>query len=1730
MKPRTWRWATLAIVVIAVASAAFAWRAVLGRALLAGALDVASGDRIAFDGVQLGSRVAILDGARVDVGGAPLLRAARITLHYDLPDLMPGGRRRYGLEAVELVAPQVTLERRPDGSFALRAPGSGGAPTVRADASPSGAPLRLAVRVRGGTLTVLDPSRRIPSSRRLTIGAITGWATIDDAARTVYRFSGNLADDRAQRLTLAGAIDVPRGYAVHHLQAARVAFPGPANYFVNTPSAQVEQGIARDLDARVYGFAGRSAGFRYHVVGSARVSGGALRVPGMNAPLHDIAGPLDISDSALTTRLWRGFLGTVAVRLAGGLYGWNAPAWRVGVVAPRTDLAGARTLFAFSRHTPLDGVVRAETLLEGPVAAPAVITRAVAPRLRYGNVPLTAVTVRGAYYDRGLDVLDGFATYGGLAVRTGGVLTPGNALQTRLIVAAHGPAARIPYLAALAPAAEVAGVALLTGNGLRFDARGSVAGSGGGTALAGAFHIDPGGDGTFGPLTLERDDGGRLAGAFGLHRSTGESGFWLSAHDYPFAGLGSGPRLPAWGIVAPTFAGRLNGQLAGAGPPSAFRLAGTIEANGLRVGGVTVDDAVAAVAGSPSGLRLGRVIAHGPWGAFAGEGSYVDRRLALAGRYDGSFARLAVFTGQIPARGLLSGPVALLIDPERTVVQIRDARTRGATVAGVALDGLQGTLGVASGGRLRVYGATARLGGGLAAAAGELRQRIGVSLGDVATAHAIRVPNVRPGRLSAIGIVTLAGGRPEFDGGAAVADAQVRGEAMAGNGDVAYSAARLGLSAVDGRVGTALGRLDGTLLGPGTPGTSFALGVRLNEAPLEPLLRGSAWGREDIAGTAAADVRVTGTPSHYTVSGRVHVPEGTVHGLAFTAFDTQIELSPSGVAAHGGTVTVGSTRAAFAGSLSGAQASAQLLLPRADLSDFDDYFDAGDALAGRGRVAVAFAERGALVSTSADVALRGVRYRRLQLGDLRARWASHGRSVAGNVAFGGPTGTARTAGTVLLPPAAASPSELVAASVFRGAAQVRGLDLGVWLPALGYALPVGGRVAADATIVGRLSDPDVTTTASLVDGSIGTFPVRRLRVRASSTLRRTRLESAELALPSLEMTGSGNLGFGPRDPLNVRVHAKSPNLATLATRLFGSAGLASGAGEADVTVRGTRRSPVVTGGFDVENATVRGVAVPRTLGEFSLHGRDVVLSGVEVAFAKGALDLAGSVPFEIAPFGFGPAHAPVALQGELRDLDLGDFAPLLPPGSMLGGTLTGGVAVEGTAGSPRLAGSVTLSDGSLRTPAQTIPLERIGGSLSLAGRTATLSRLHAEGGGGTLDAQGWATFPDLDRADVTTSYALRVAAKALRLNLPAYGGGQVDGALSLARPARGRPVLAGGVELSDATIPFSALLLPRGSGTAPGVLPPDLALDFGIVAGRNVRVRSANVDIGARGSLQVAGDLALPQPSGLFTSTGGTLTYFNTVFRLEDGTVRFAPDFGATPILDAVATTHVLDPDPNTVRNAAGSADVTLSLAGPVTNLSIDLTSQPAYDRQQILGLLLGAPALGASNLFGETAGSPTLYGSNATAGLSPGVVGNRNTSGELSVAEEAFGVANAQFTRTLLAPFETSLAEVVGLSNINLNVDYTGNVGVQARKHVGTKLNALFGTSFGYPYRQTFGFEYRPNAFSAAQVTVFQTLGATGLNSLTPTTSITNTGKLQAAQPQSGTTGVSFSLQRLFP
>lgn len=1733
------RWVAVAALV-AFAALVVAFSGPISRSLVAGTIDLATGYRVAFDSLDVRRDLATLRAVRVDRNGEPVLRADRLALRYRLHDVLPGGRHRFGITGFALDRPLVTLVRHRDGSFNVSPPSLAIARAPVNEKTSSLVPIRLFATVRDGEIVLDDRFRALPESRRLALGSLAGSFAIDTAALSTYHVRGAFADDAAQPFALDGRFDV--GYGVHRLRSPGFGLVPIVNYFINGPAARFESGFARAADIRLYGFAPRPGEpIAYHLGGTFRFVGGGMRVPGLVPPAREMNGRVDLFDGGLAAPALTASLGRLRVRVAGGLLNWQSLEFRLGMLAPQTSLAEVRELFTFSRDLPLAGDARLETFLEGPVALPLVANRIAARRARYDAFPMTQLGARAIYYDGALEVVGLHGRYGGLDVAANGGIDLGATAHSQVVLDVAGPARKIPYLAQLAPGATVRTVALLTGPNIAFDARGVVEGGDAETTIGGLFHIDPRGEGNLGPIEIARAGGSSIAGTFYLDRVASRSAFWLDARDITYADLPRAVRLPGLDLQAPQFGGRLDGGLAGAGPPSDFRIAGRLAGRAVHVGTFRLDDVASDVLGRIGDFRLGRVAAHGPWGTFVGRGAYIGDGLALDGNYRGSFAQTATLTGDLGGRGPLAGPVALLIDPRRTIVQSRGVTSPGGRVLGVPVERLAGTLAV-TGKHVRIYAGTGSVAGGTLVAAGTLdgARSLGVSVAgvDASRLHAL-VPLEGRGQVSAIGAFGTVGKASRFEGGLALAGGSSLDRLpVAGNGDLVLLGKGVRFDTTDASLGPAFGTLAGSLGGIGSAAASYDARVHLVSAPLAKFVRLAYPGEDDVNGTITGDLRLRGAGAALTLAGTLGLPEANINGLSVRDGAVDLAVDASGISARRGSVIVGSTRAGFGAELRGRDAALRLDAPRANLADFNDFFDAGDMLGGRGRIAAHFVKRGGAVRSDADIAIAGLAYRRLDLGDASARWNSRGSNVTGAIAVGGASGRLETAGTLGL--AARAPlDKLLQRSRFDGTARLRGLDLGVWLPALGYQVPILGRVDADAKISGPLRNPNVRTDASLVGGSIGAFPVDRLAISAASTLRRTTITRAELALPAISLTGSGSFGLAERDPIAFGIHAKSPNIGTLANRVAKLGDGISGTVEVDLKISGTRAKPKLDGGFDLEDAAVRGVKIPRALGQFTSSGRDVVLSSVEVGFATGTLLLAGSVPLQVSPFALGPAAAPISLEFGAKGIDLANFAPLLPTGSKLGGKLDGRIAIGGTAGTPRLIGALALAGGTLASPLETYPLTDLRASVSFSGNDARLDALHAASGGGTLDATGLATFPDLVRPGPDATYTLDAVAKHLRLNLPAYGSGQIDGTLRVAhRPAR-LPVVSGNLTLADATIPFAALLIADagangGLDAAPApvaIAPPAnaFALDLTVAAANNVRVRSSNVDIGGRGDLHVGGTTAAPKLDGGFDSTGGTLTYVNTVFRLVDGRVSFTPDLGLVPTLDARAVTHVSNPDPNTLRNLSGTADVTLDVTGPVTNLSIGLTSDPAYDRQQILGLLFSAPALGASNLFGGTAGVPTLYGSTSPTGAPPGFAATRNANGQFSVAQEAFGIANAQFTRTLLAPIETSFAQAVGLSNFNVNVDYSGAVGVTARKVLGKKLNAVYGTSFGYPYRQTFGFEIKPNESTAAQFTVFQTLGATGLTSLSPPSYQGGNLKIGAAQPSAGTAGFSLSLQRLF-
>jgi len=1736
---RTLRPAALALVAVAILALAALvwWRGPVSRSLLATGLGFALGGSAHIGAFELGAGRLDLGELRVDSAryGASL-RVARIHVTFDPGGLVGRGDRRLGVRTIELDRPQVVIRRRPDGSF-----GFGGGDGVRATApvASSGLPWRLRIRIVDGSLALDDPTRRIPKARRLELSALGGRARIETGATSTFALAGRFARESGSRISMTATLDDPAGTTFARLRAPALPLAPIANWLANAPSARFLGGSLRDIDLRLYAFPARpgEAGGTIHVAGTAAVRDGALLVPGFAPPARGLAGRLALSDDALVSpgAGLAGRLGPLPVRLAGGLFDRQAPQFRIAL-AGAGDLADARRLFGWGHGLPVAGAMRLASVLGGPVGTPIVAVGLSAPSARYGPYPIADLAATLAVSRGVVDAIGVRGRYGGLAVRAQGALDlTGREPQTELVARATGGTATIPYLAQAAPDLRLEALGLLTGPGLRFAALGTMAGAGGGTTAAGTFDLGADGNGRLGPVALRGPGDARLAGTFALERRIGESRFWLDARDWPFV-RAKGAVLPGIALVAPPFTGRLSGDLAGAGSPSRFGLAGSLAATDLAVGGVRLASAAGDVGGRFGNLRLANVTARGAWGAFAGGGADTASGLALDGRYDGDFARLATLTGPLGATGPVTGPVRLLVGPSRTVVQTANVGTPGARVFGLAIAGVAGTLAIDPQG-LAIYGVTGGLGGGRVAAAGRIDRAgdLAVSVAGAGLAGAVALPLVRPGRLFAIGhVAQRPGAGPVFIGGAAVADARVRGQPSAANGPVMAGAGRLALGPSQARVGGNVGSVAGTVTDGGAGLARYDLRLHVPATALGPLAAAADSTASDLSGTAAADLRVRGRGARYLAVGTLAVPEGDLGGLAFSDATMALRVRPGAFVARRGHVTVGSTIVAFSAASAGAREAGLLLrAPAVDLTDFDDLFDDGDTLAGRGRFALRFVRRGARIATSADVALHGVRVRSFRIGDASAFWTSSGPAVRGRLAFGGEAGILAIAGTARL--ATEAPLlELAARSRFDGTATVRGLDLGVWLPAVGYAAPITGRLDADATLAGPLGRPDVRTTAALSGGSLGPFPVDRLTLAATSTARATTLERLDVALPSLALTGSGSFGLRPNDPLALHLAASSSDLGTLALRLGAGAYGIAGAGTADVVVGGTRARPRVDGAFSAAGAHLRGIAIPQAGGRFALHGREVALRDATLRFARGSVAIAGSLPLEIEPFGFGPPSAPLALTLRTAGLDLGDFAPLLPAGSSLRGVLGAELAIDGTAGAPRLVGSATLAGGTLTTPAELVPLEGIAGRAVFTGSEARLERLHTRAGSGTLDLRGTAQLGG--RSGPLGAVRLLGTAHGARLDFPAYGSGRIDGNLTLERDAAGVRSASGVLELSDTTIPFSALVLPQAAANAAGgalgppVGPAPVRLDLAVAAGRAVRVRSANVDIGARGALHVGGTTGAPVLDGNFASTGGTLTYVNTVFRLLDGSVAFTPSAGAVPLLSAHAITHVVDPDPNLLRNAVGSADVTLGVRGPLTHLTLDLTSDPAYGRQQILGLLLGAPALGDRNLF-TGADQATPYGSTAAPGSPGALATTRAASGQVVVAQEAFGIANAQFTRTLLAPVETRVAGALGLSNVDVNVDYTGAVALSARKNLGKKLNAIYATSFGYPNRQTFGFDYRPSPADAVQVTVFQTLGAYGLTSLQPVGYVTTlNSRIQAAQPISGTVGFSATLQRLFP
>jgi len=785
------------------------------------------------------------------------------------------------------------------------------------------------------------------------------------------------------------------------------------------------------------------------------------------------------------------------------------------------------------------------------------------------------------------------------------------------------------------------------------------------------------------------------------------------------------------------------------------------------------------------------------------------------------------------------------------------------------------------------------------------------------------------GNLGSVGSIgAIVGGTPRsptLAGTVVIAGGRYRNLDVAGNAALAYENGNLAVRDAAAVIGPLFVGVAGTIEGLSIQGAfvpQYDLAAQLYTSDVSSLVATVAPQKAALVqGSIDADLRVRGSGTAPSFAGRVSAPEGSIDGLSFRNFAGNVIGDAGALTLTDGRVVVGSSAVALSTTADRAgAASVAIDSPRVDLADFNDFFDTGDTFAGTGSMVVRAQLAGTRVlSTSGDASLSNARLRRIDLGSVAAHWSSRHGTIASVLRVGGPSGELTLNGTI-------APASRIA----NLRADARNVDLTTWLPMFGYDVPITGRLDAQTRIAGTYPDIAMRLHAAVLGGTVGRMTLERFELDASAAHGRGTIESAVFDVPSMTTVASGTFGLRGTDALALVVRSTSSNLGEFLASATGKHFAVSGALSSTLHVDGVRAAPQFRDSIAMQNVHYHNLKIARVAGEIDADRRGVAVREAEIDIGSGKASISAAMPVRFSAAGVAPGSGAIAASVIADDIELSNFADLLPKGSQLSGRIDGRVDAAGSTETPQLNGALTLTNGAFNGPMERSPITGVAGSLTLQGTRAQLQS-HAVVRSGIVTASAIASLADL-RLPADVAFALNGRADNARLDLPGYFQGNLNGSVALVRRRNAVPALSGDLSVSNARVPLTAFLNQKTSGEGHRGM-PNLAFDgLEIAAGRNVRIVSANVDIGATGAARLSGTLDAPSLAGTFRSTGGSLAFYRS-FNVERGTVTFDPSGGLLPDVDALATTFV--PDPATA--------VRLHVTGTVTNMNLSLDSDPPY-------------------------------------------------------------------------------------------------------------------------------------------------------------------------------------------
>ena len=398
-----------------------------------------------------------------------------------------------------------------------------------------------------------------------------------------------------------------------------------------------------------------------------------------------------------------------------------------------------------------------------------------------------------------------------------------------------------------------------------------------------------------------------------------------------------------------------------------------------------------------------------------------------------------------------------------------------------------------------------------------------------------------------------------------------------------------------------------------------------------------------------------------------------------------------------------------------------------------------------------------------------------------------------------------------------------------------------------------------------------------------------------------------------------------------------------------------------------------------------------------------------------------------------PIQAAVALNVSAKGEFDAKLLQLLSPDVHSSGKVEFDLRAGGGIRSPETQGSIRIVNTGLAVEGSPLTISSMNGQLSITGNRLQIDKLEATSGGGTLSANGSASYgKEANFAVDLHAKGVRALASGIRssLNADLQLNGTPQKSELKGQVVVDRLSFREGFDLSSFLSQFSE----NSTVISPSPFASNMQLGISVQSSESLNLASSQVSIAGGANLTITGTAAKPVILGRINLTNGELFFQNKRFEIQNGTIVFSNPARTEPVVNL----HV--------KTVVRQYNISINFAGPLDRLKTTYTSDPSLPPLDIINLL----AFGQANTErASNASTPASLGAESV--IAQGVAGH-----------VAKGVQNL-----------TGLSQLTIDPTVGASQDPGAQVAIQQR--VTGSILMTFSTDVTSTQRQTVQLQYQP-------------------------------------------------------